>query len=93
MSVIRLEELARFYGVFPEDLVADLVRPSSTSAQLLASLRSLRISSQISDWHDTDSGARGVQIRLTAHAAAALLGRLAPQASEGEAPGTRKAVR
>jgi hypothetical protein len=77
VSVIRLEELAQFYGVYAEDLVADLVRPSSVSAQLLASLRDMQISSQIADWHDVDSGARGVQIRLTASGAATLLARLA----------------
>lgn len=76
VSVIRLEELAQFYGMYAEDLVAELVRPSSTSGQLLASLRALQISSQIADWHDTESGARGVQIRLTADGAAALLARL-----------------
>lgn len=84
VSVIRLDELARFYGVFAEDLVADLVRPSSVSGQLLASLRSLQISSQIADWHDADSGARGVQIRLTAHSAAALLAHLGPPGSDAD---------
>lgn len=73
VSVIRLGELAEFYGVLAEDLVADLVRPASTSAQLLAALRRVDINAQIVDWHDAESGARGVQVRLGADAAAALL--------------------
>jgi len=76
LSVIRLEELARFYGVFAEDLVADLMRPAPVSRQLLESLHALQIAPQIADWHDVESGARGVQIRLTASGAAALLARL-----------------
>jgi transcriptional regulator with XRE-family HTH domain len=78
VSVIRLEELAEFYGVLAEDLVADLVRQTSTSAQLLSALRELKIATQIVDWHDAESGARGVQIRLSSESAAALLTHLAP---------------
>jgi transcriptional regulator with XRE-family HTH domain len=76
VSVVRLDELATFYGVLPEDLVADLQQPVSIAARLAAALRAMPLEAQVSDWHEPDSGARGVHVRLTSSTAVALLAHL-----------------
>jgi transcriptional regulator with XRE-family HTH domain len=76
VSVVRLDELATFYGVLPEDLVADLQQPVSIAARLAAALRAVPLETQVSDWHEPDSGARGVHVRMTSSAAVALLAHL-----------------
>jgi transcriptional regulator with XRE-family HTH domain len=76
VSVVRLDELATFYGVLPEDLVADLQQPVSIAARLAAALRAMPLEAQVSEWHEPDSGARGVQVRLSSSTAVALLAHL-----------------
>jgi transcriptional regulator with XRE-family HTH domain len=76
VSVVRLDELATFYGVLPEDLVADLRQPVSIAARVAAALRAMPLEAQVSDWHEPESGARGVHLRMTSSSAVALLAHL-----------------